>query len=157
MHFHTMDAVQTSFATLKEFLCPNGNQQMTTLCTHGSNEHNFLAKCNLQATNLQHQEENALKSLCSECTCITGRSCQKNTDAVKHWIHNGFFHLLNPVANWLESLQNSTVARMCVANAVAILTLTENSSTTGKRSQTPEAATAFDSQPVGSVDSSDSV
>ena len=149
--------MQKSFATLKEFLCPNDNQQITTLCTHGGEEITFLAQCELNTINLQHQDENTLTSLCEACANVTGTKCQKNKEAIKHWTHDGFTGLLNPAFNRLESLQNSTVVRMCVADAVAILSLAENSSTTGKRLQMPAAASAFDSQPDGNVNRSDLV
>jgi len=130
---------------------------MTTLHACGGDENKFLSQCKLSAINLQHQDEGTLKYSCDAHANLMGTKCQKNKEAIKCWIHDGFTSLLNPAFNRSESLQNSTVVRMCVANVVAILTLAENSLTTSKRSQMPLTATLFDSQPIGSVDSSDLV
>ena len=155
--FQTAEDVHKSFMTLKEFLCPKDSKQITTLHTHGGDENEFLSHCKLSAINLQHQDEDTLKSLCGACANVMGTKCQKNKEAIEHWIHDEFTSLPHPAFNQLGSLQNSTVVHMCVANVVAILTLAENSLTTSKRSQMPLTATLFDSQPIGSVDSSDLV
>ena len=130
--FHTTDAVTTSFTTLKKFLCPGDKKQSTILHTHGGDESAFLAQCKLNSIDLQHQDEDNLTSLCDARAKVTGEKCQKNKNAIEHWVHDGFICVLNPDVDQVVSLQNSTAIRMCVADAMAILTLAENGSGRGK-------------------------
>ena len=130
--FHTTDAVQKSFTTLKNFLCPNDKQQSTTLHVHRGEENAFLAQHKLNSTNLQHQNEDNLTSLCDACAKVTGKKCQKNKNAIKCWVCNGFIGVLNPAFDRVVSLQNSTAMHMCIADTVAILTLAENRPGGGK-------------------------
>ena len=107
--------------------CDVASLALTRLPLHtcDRDEHTFLAKCDLNSKNLQCQDDDNSMSSCEECTKVTGEQCQKNKHAINHWVHDGFIDILNPDVDRVASLQNSTAIHVCVADAMAMLTLAE--------------------------------